>query len=227
MTTHLLPAPQTPILPQGGVPPAADTLSRAPRTEILQGPVLAPVRSLRPGGCGPAEEQPPPAAEEHFSPAEAGRHQELSPPAVRAVPRVAASPPAWSSAFPPEQTCPHPVDMSHPLLREDRLPSDRFLLCVPFHLAAIGHHKAEPLPHRLGCSAGPLDFCPGRVRIYRVVMSNRTKVVQQEKGPLCQRPACFHLRSVFLLVRVIPASSLQTTSSATFPCTPSKPRSPI
>lgn len=63
--------------------------------------------------------------------------------------------------------------MSHPHLKEDRLPSDTFLLFVPFHPAATGHHKLEPLPCHSGCSTGPQDTCRGKAPVQRSVTSNR------------------------------------------------------
>lgn len=172
MMTRLPPVRQTPTHQQGGDPAAVGNLSRAPLSLRPQ------VRSPPQGEFGTADEPPRQAAGEHSSPSEAGKHhQELSPPAARAVPQAAASPHAWScprpyTASPLGPSCPHLADMSHLPLREDHLPSDPFLLFVPSLPAATGQHKLGPLPCLLGCT-GPLDICPGRALVHRAVMSHQ------------------------------------------------------
>lgn len=232
MTTHHPPVRQTPICQQEGSQAAVDTLSRALLTLSPRASVPAPFTRPPQEEFGPADEPPPQAAGEHCSPGGAGRlRQEASPPAVRAVPPAAASPPVLSylhpsTASPPGQSCPRPADTSHPPLRGDHPPSDPFLLFIPFYPAITGHPQLGHRPRHSGYSTGPLDTCHGRVPVQRVVMSNRRKVVQQ-KAQHCQKLVCFHLLSVFPPVRVILATKQQTTSSAIFPCTPNKPRSPI
>lgn len=178
-TIHRPRARQTLTRQQEGIPAAVGTLSRALLTPRPLAPVPARVRSLRQGEFGPADELHPQAAGERCSPDGAGRHrQELSPPAVRAVPPVAASPLVWncrppSTACPPGRSCPHPADTSHPPRREDHLPSGLFLLFVQFRPAATGHLKLGPLPHHCCYSTGALDTCRGRALAQRVVMSDR------------------------------------------------------
>lgn len=178
MTTHHPPVRLTPTHQREGIPAAVGTLSRAPMTLTPQGPVPARVKNAPRGEFGPADELPHQAAGERCSPGGAGKHrQELSLPAVRAAPPAAASPPVWSCPHPstvflPGLNCPHPADMSHLRLKEDRLPSDPFLLFIPFHPAVTGHRKLEPLPCHSGYSTGPPDTCHGRAPIQRVVMSN-------------------------------------------------------
>lgn len=179
MTTRRPPVRQTRTRQQGAARAAASTLGKAPPTARPRAPATALVRSPPRGGCGPADERPRRAAEGRCSPGEAGRRlQEASPPAVRAVRPAEASRPVWSSprlftASPPGQSCPPPVDMFHPPLREDHLPSDLFLLFVLFHPAATGHPKFGRLPRRSGCSTEPLDTSPGRAPVQRLVMSDR------------------------------------------------------
>uniref|UniRef100_A0A8D2ZIK9 HIVEP zinc finger 3b n=1 Tax=Scophthalmus maximus TaxID=52904 RepID=A0A8D2ZIK9_SCOMX len=233
--TRRPPAPRRPTYQQEDAPAAAGTLNTAPLTlSPLRAPVQAPVMSTPRGEFGSAGEPPLRAAGELCSPGGAGsHHQEPSPPAVRAAPPAAASPPVWScrhpsTALPPGPSCPHPADMSHLPLKEDHLPSDPFLHFVPFRPVATDRHKLEPLIRCWGYSTGPLGTCLGRVPVQRVVTSNWKKEVQQlVRGQHWQEPACFLLLFVFLHVKVIAATKQQTTSSAIFPCTPNKPRSPI
>lgn len=178
MTTHNPPVHLTPTHQREGIPAAVGILCRAPMTLSPQAPVPARVKSALRGEFGPADGLPHQAAVERCFPGGAGKHRQgPSPQAVRAAPPAAASPPVLnypppSTAFPPGLNCPHPADMSHPHLKEDHLPLDPFLLFVPFHPAATGHHKLKPLPRHSGYSTGPLDTCHGRAPIQGVVMSS-------------------------------------------------------
>lgn len=178
MTTHHPPVHLTPTRQREGIPAAVGTLSRVPMTSSPQAPFPARVKSAPQGEFGRADGPPHQAAGERCSPSGDGSHrQEPSLLAVRAAPPAAASPLVWScphlsTACPPGLNCPHPADMSHPHLKEDHLPSDPFLLFVPFHPAATVRHRLEPPPRLLGYSSGPPDTCHGRVQIQRVVLSS-------------------------------------------------------
>lgn len=180
MTLHLTmtrrpPAPQTPMRQQAGTPDVVRTLSRVPLIPSYLVRVSAPVRRPPRGAFGTADEPPLQAAGERCFPGGAGRHhQELFRPAVRVVPQVTVSRPAWScphpsTASPPGPSCPHRAVMSRPPLREDHLPSDLFHLIFPSYPAATGHHNLG-LCHRSECYIGSLDTCPGRATVQIVVM---------------------------------------------------------
>lgn len=179
MMTHSPPVHLTRTHQLEGIPAAVGTLCRASMTLSPQAPVPARVKSAPRGEFGPADGLPHQAPEaERCFPGGAGKHRQgPSPPAVRAALPAAASPPVWScppqsTAFPRGLNCPHPADTSHPHLKEDYLPLDPFLLFVPFHPAATGHHKLEPLPCHSGYSTGPLDTCHGRVPVQGLLMSS-------------------------------------------------------
>lgn len=163
---------------RGAVRAPADTLSIALLIRSPQVPLRPPAKSPPHVEFGPAEGRPRRVAGEQRSPGEHGRHLlEPFPQAVRAAPPAAASHPAWSihylsTASLQGQSCPRPAVTSHPPPKEDLLPSDPFLLFVPFHPAAIGHLKFRHLPHPWGCSTEPLDTCPGRALVHQVVMSD-------------------------------------------------------
>lgn len=179
MMTNHPPVRQTPTHQQQGIPAAVGTLSWALLNPSPRAPVPTLVRNPPQEEFGLADEPPLQAAGEHCSPGGPGRlHQELSPPAVRAVPQAAVSPLVWSyphpsTASPQGRRCPRPADMSHCPLREDHLPSEPFPLFVLFPPAATGHLKLGPLPCHSGYCTEPLDTCRGRAQVQRVVMSNR------------------------------------------------------
>lgn len=166
MMTNRPPVPQTSTHQQEGIQAAVGTPSWVLLNLRPRALKRTLVRNPPQGEFGQAGEPPLQAAGEHCSPGRLGRlHQELFPPAVRAVPQAAASPQG--------RRCPHPADMSHCLLREDHLPSDPFPLFILFPIVAIRHPKQGPLPPHSGYSTGPLDTSHGRAQVQRVVMSNR------------------------------------------------------
>lgn len=168
---------QTPTRQQEVTPVKVSAHNRAP---LILSPAPAVIRSPPHGGSGTAGERHRQVAGERCSPGGAGRyHQEPSPPAVRAAPQAAASLPVWScphqsTACLPEPSCLLPPDTSHPLPREDHLPSDLFRLSNPFRPAATDRLNFEPLRHCWGCSTDPLGAFLGRVLEQKEVTSKRS-----------------------------------------------------
>lgn len=171
MKTHRPPVHQTLIHRWEGAPAAQSARSSA---APIQNPVLA--RSPPRGESGPVDGRPPRAGGGRCSRGKVGRAlQGPSPPAARAAPPAAASPPAWScprrsATFPRGPSYPRLADTSRPPLRGGRLPSEHILLFVPFHPAATGRLKFQPLHHHWGRCTEPPDTCPGRAQARREVL---------------------------------------------------------